>query len=304
MAESVFQYPGGKARIAGWIADHLPPPGSFNVFVDAFGGSGSVLLEVMRRCEHAGKKALFVLNDLDNEIVNFFRVLRDPELRQKLQEALTWTPYARTEYMACLEASPTDDPVEKARRFFVLRQQSYGGHGASKGQWQYHLAEGWRKSGPQRWLSSREKLERFGMAFQKVQVECLDFADLIRRYDRGNALLYLDPPYYPDTRKDNHLYRLEMTKEQHRELAEILNSIKGMAALSGYRCPEYDEWYSGWERHDLNVICHLSSVGGEKYRGEHPGRVESLWLNPAAVQAGKGKVEQLMLFDDWEEAAR
>lgn len=304
MTESVFQYPGGKARIAGWIADHLPPPGSFNVFVDVFGGSGSVLLEVMRRCELSGKRVLFVFNDLDNEIVNFFRVLRDPELRQKLQEALTWTPYARTEYMACLEASPTDDPVGKARRFFVLRQQSYGGHGASKGQWQYHMEAGWQKSGPQRWLSSREKIERFGMVFQKVQVECLDFADLIRRYDRQGVLFYNDPPYYPDTREENNLYHLEMTREQHQELAEILNGIKGMAALSGYRCPEYDEWYSGWERHDLNVICHLSSVGGEKYRGDRPGRVESLWLNPAAVQAGKGKVEQLTLFDDWEEAAR
>jgi|GEM_PF-6742429 len=61
MPESVFQYPGGKARIASWIADRLPPPGSFNVFVDVFGGSGSVLLEAMRRCEKAGKKTLFVL---------------------------------------------------------------------------------------------------------------------------------------------------------------------------------------------------------------------------------------------------
>ncbi|MCL6558330.1 MAG: DNA adenine methylase, partial [Firmicutes bacterium] len=162
-----------------------------------------------------------------------------------------------------------------------------------------------QKSGPQRWLSSREKLERFGMVFQKVQVECLDFADLIRRYDRQGVLIYLDPPYYPDTRQDNHLYRLEMPRERHQELAGILNSVKGMAALSGYRCPEYDEWYSGWERHDLSVVCHLSSVGGEKYRGDRPGRVESLWLNPAAARAG-GKVRQLTLFDlvPEEEAAR
>lgn len=305
MHEAVFQYPGGKARIAPWIADRLPPPGSFNVFVDVFSGSGSVLLEVMRRCERAGERVLFVFNDKDGEIVNFFRVLRDPSLRKQLQEALTWTPYARTEYLACLEAPPTDDPVEKARRFFVLRQQSYGGHGHSKGQWQYHLEAGWQKSGPQRWLSSREKLERFGNLFQKVQVECLDFADLIRRYDRKAVLFYADPPYYPDTRQDNHLYRLEMPRERHQELAEILNSVKGMAALSGYRCPEYDEWYSGWERHDLKVICHLSSVGGEKYQGDKPGRVESLWLNPAAARAGEKKTQQMTLFDLglWEEEA-
>lgn len=93
MPEAVFQYPGGKARIAPWIAGLLPPPGSYKVFVDVFGGAASVTLEVMRRCERAGKKVLFVFNDLDDQIVNFFRVLRDPAMRKQLQEALTWTPY-------------------------------------------------------------------------------------------------------------------------------------------------------------------------------------------------------------------
>jgi len=144
------------------------------------------------------------------------------------------------------------------------------------------------------------------MAFQKVQVECLDFADLIRRYDRQGVLVYIDLPYYPDTRQDNHLYHLEMTRERHQELAEILNGIKGMAALSGYRCPEYDAWYSIWERHDLEVHCHLSSYGSVRHFREEtrPRRTESLWLNPAAARAGKGKPEQLSLFDEWEEAAR
>lgn len=73
MPEAVFQYPGGKARIAGWIADRLPPPGSYSVFVDVFGGSASVLLEVMRRCERAGKKVLFVFNDLGGLAAFFAR---------------------------------------------------------------------------------------------------------------------------------------------------------------------------------------------------------------------------------------
>jgi len=144
------------------------------------------------------------------------------------------------------------------------------------------------------------------MVFQKVQVECLDFADLIRLYDRQGVLIYLDPPYYPDTRQDNHPYRLKMSKERPQELAEILNGIKGMAALSGYRCPECAAWYAGRERHDLSVICQLSSVGGERFRGDKPGCVESPLLNPAAARTGNGKPEQLTLFDfdGWEEAAR
>ncbi len=80
---SPFCYPGGKARIAPWIADLLPPPGSYGAFVDVFGGAGNMTLEIMRRCEEAGERTLFVYNDLDGDIVNFFRVIRDPAKRRE-----------------------------------------------------------------------------------------------------------------------------------------------------------------------------------------------------------------------------
>jgi DNA adenine methylase len=254
------------------------------------------MFEIMRRCEAARARVLFVYNDVDAEVVNFFRVLREPELRARLLEALELTPYARQEYLECLRAPPTDDPMERARRFFVVREQSFGGHGKDKGQWQYHASGGWRKSGPARWLSAIGRLEAFGRALRRTQVECLDFADLLRRYNRPGVLLYCDPPYYPDARADRDLYRHEMTAERHRELAEILAGIAGMAAVSGYRCPEYDDWYAGWERHDLEVYCHLSSYGSARHfrNGTKPRRVESLWLNPAAARARR-RGEQLRL---------
>lgn len=148
------------------------------------------------------------------------------------------------------------------------------------------------------WLLSQERLEAFGEAFRRVQVECLDFADILRRYGAPAALVYCDPPYYPETRLDAGIYRLELSPERHRELAELLNAFPGLAALSGYRCTEYDAWYAGWERHDRDVACCLSHVGGTRdTKGQaRPRRVESLWLNPAAARARRG-ARQVSLMD-------
>lgn len=195
MKTSAFQYPGGKARLAGWIADLLPPPGSYSCFVDAFGGAGSVLLEVMRRCDAAGaRRVLFVYNDLDAEVVNFFRVLRDREARERLREMLKWTPLSRAQFRECLEMPAPEDPVERAWRFFVLHQQSFAGAAPfTPGRWGYDL--GGSQLG--RWLHSQEHLEAIGEAFRRVQVECLDFADLLPRYRGENVLVYCDPPTTP-----------------------------------------------------------------------------------------------------------
>lgn len=93
------------------------------------------------------------------------------------------------------------------------------------------------------------------------------------------------------------MYPHEMSRERHRELAGLLRSFPGMVALSGYRCPDYDEWFGDWERHDREVRCSMSWVGGTgSTKGlPRPRRVESLWLNPAAARA-RGKVRQLSLF--------
>lgn len=291
IAVAVFHYPGGKAKLASWIGGRLPPPGSYGVFVDLFGGAASVLLEVMRRNDLAGKRPHYIYNDRDEELVNFFRVLRDRKMRDELREMLRWTPYARKEYGDCIEMPVPVDQVQRAWRFFVLQQQTFAGCMPKPGRWAYDTRK--RFVALQRWLNSQDRLEYFGKIFRQVQIECLDFTGVLKRYDGVDVLVYADPPYYPDTRFSNDIYVLELTRERHGELAGLLNGFSGMAAVSGYRCPEYDEWYSGWERHDREVLCHMSPQGGA---GEHkPHRVESLWLNPAAVKKLE-RAQQASLF--------
>lgn len=295
MAEAVFPYIGGKAYTAAWIASLLPPPGAYQTFVDLFGGAANVLLAVMR--VSGGADVVWVYNDIDGELVNFFRVLRDPELGPRLIEAVRLTPYSRREYRECLLGPPPEDPVERARRFYVAAAQSHAGKppgAATPGAWAYSVQERKREARARRWASAPERLRRFALALRGVQVECLDFRDAIRRYDTPHTLFYADPPYHPATRCPR-MYRHEMTREDHRELAELLSGIRGMAAVSGYRCPDYDAWYAGWERRDAPAVCYSSGVGAVgKLKGlPRPRRVESLWLSPAAVRAGAGGARQM-----------
>lgn len=292
---AVFQYPGGKARLAGWIADHLPPPGSYTTFVDVFGGAACVLLEVMRRNETAGVEGiLYVYNDIDTELVNFFRVLREPEMRRELLDLLRWTPYSRRQFQECREMPVPEDPVRRAWRFYVINQQSYCGkiqswEGCRAGNWGYDIKVSRTVS---RWLNSQERLEAFGEMFRRVQVECLDFADILRRYADRGVLAYCDPPYHPGARAGKAMYRHEMPAERHAELAKILASFPGLAAVSGYRCADYDAWYAGWERHDRELACLVPQASGVT-----PRRVESLWLNPAASRARRAGMRQASLAD-------
>lgn len=289
--DAVFPYVGGKVRMVPHILRCLPPPETYRVFVDVFGGAANVVVAVPSR------PGLFkVYNDVDDELVNFFRVLREPELREKLLERLTFTPYSRKLFEDVCRSPLPDDPVDRAWRVYVLNVQSFAGAthlSATPGRWAYDM----NRKNLKKWLKGQEKLATFAGAMRDVALECLDFADCIRRYDSPETVIYADPPYYPDARVDNLIYGYELSRERHRELAELLNSVQGMVILSGYRCPEYDEWYASWERREYDLACTVSHIGGTRdTKGQpRPRRTECLWLSPRLVEKLRIPV-QMTLF--------
>jgi len=103
----VLRYHGGKWRLASWIISHFPP---HRVYVEPFGGAASVLLRKPRSYAE-------VYNDMDGEIVNVFRVLRDPARARELERVLRLTPFAREEFE--LSYIRDEDPIEQARRTIV-----------------------------------------------------------------------------------------------------------------------------------------------------------------------------------------
>ncbi len=272
-------YYGGKQQMYRRITALFP---LHRVYVEVFGGAASVLL-------NKPPSPVEVYNDVDGEVVNLFRVLR--EQGEELIALLNLTPYAREEFAACLD-NHCDDSLERARRAFVRFRQSFAGKGqATPGRWAYSTERHGGEVGT--WLSAIEYLPAIIERLRMVHIECLDFADCITRYDTPGTLFYCDPPYLATTREassQNDVYTHEMTEAQHRQLLYLLNSVRGMVVLSGYPSTLYDTALAGWEQREYNVPAHSSSVvrtrGGKG--GTAPRRTEVLWLNPAVVTKKRG----------------
>lgn len=258
----VLRYFGAKWAIADWIVAQMPP---HTCYVEVFGGSAAVLL-TKARSEHE------VLNDIDEEVIAFFLALR--EHPYQLAKAIETTPFSRREWQLARE--PSDDPIERARRFYVRSWQTRGGY-RRDGQlsWQYTVTARSRSRHVERWQNT-EDLGRLAERLLGVMVECADWRDLFRRFDTPETLFYLDPPYLQSTRAAKYEYLHEMGEDEHRELLAAANGLDGMAMISGYPSELYEAELCSWRRHTKEA----RAVSGAK-------RVECLWLNPAAAALPK-----------------
>ncbi len=143
-----------------------------------------------------------------------------------------------------------------------------------------------------RWLGSVEKLPEIAERFLRVQIENRPAIDVIQLYDGRGTLFYCGPPYVHLTRGDDKAYGHEMTENDHRLLAYVLNAAAGMVAISNYDCQLMDELYPPpkWRKH----------VAPEKTIHSTKGtRVEVLWTNyDPADPPWKPVQPKVDLFDD------
>ncbi len=112
--KAILRWPGSKWRIADWIVRQFP---THETYVEPFFGSGAVFF-------HKNPSGTETINDIDNEVVNLFRIVRDHA--EKLCKAIEMTPYSRQEYISSMDTKDAD-PLERARRFLVRTWQGYGG---------------------------------------------------------------------------------------------------------------------------------------------------------------------------------
>jgi len=272
----VMRYHGGKFRLAPWIMQFFPP---HRIYVEPFGGAGGVLIQKPRVYSE-------VYNDLDSDVVNLFRVLRDRQLRLELIEAVVMTPYAREEFeMSWL---PTDDPVERARRIVVRASMGFGSAGATKGSTGFRIdSKREYETAQHTWAMQPDALAAAGERLAGVLIENRPAIDIIESHDSDQTLFYVDPPYVHDTRCFRHrgghnAYRFEMADEEHLQLLEILKSVSGMVVLSGYPSELYTQALSEWE-------CHQKEARISAGRGTTL-RTECVWLNPACSKAFRAEV--------------
>lgn len=258
----LIRYHGGKFRIADWIISHFPP---HKTYVEPFGGGGSVLL-----CKQPSQ--IEVYNDLDSEVVNLFRVLRYPKQRQRLEEQLYLTPFAREEFYQAYEDS--DCPVEKARRLVIRAQMGFGSAGATKGNTGFRLDSARGGSDIVKiWQRQPEVILQAAARLKKVLIENRDAVKVIEDHDRPDTLFFVDPPYVLDTRSmGGKAYRHEMTNADHEQLLSVLMSCSGKVILCGYEHPIYESL--PWKKITRTVAA--AGQSGSVMREE------VLWINPQA----------------------
>jgi len=253
----ILRYHGGKWRLAPWVISHFP---RHKLYVEPFGGGASVLL---RKAKSPGE----IYNDMDGDIVRFFRTLRDPKKSASLRQALDMTPFARDEYLAAYEPL-SDDDVEAARQIMV---RSFMGM-SSKGLFQRSgfdarvQADGYI-SRVHSFKGASAVIPAVCNRLSRVVIENMDGLRLIELYDSPETLFYVDPPYLLSTRTGKY-YKYEMDDSQHVALINLLQRCVGMVVLSGYANPVYES-LTGWAR-----------VETEAWVDNGKARMESLWLSP------------------------
>lgn len=252
--KSVLKYPGAKNRLATWIIQHIP---EHKVYIEPYFGSGAVFFN---------KKPAYneIINDLDDKVCNFFKVLRDnPE---KLIHMLRYTPYSRFEYIRAYSFNKTDDEVECARKFEICCWQGFGcGNRYQNG---FRRGIGSNSPNPARaWKELPATLILAAERIKNAQIEQKDALELIKNVNDKKTFIYIDPPYLPNVRK-KYLYNHELNIEEHRKLLEIINKSNCKIMISGYEHELYEEHLKGWEKVFKNTTAECSRP-----------RKEVLWMN-------------------------
>lgn len=266
--KSPVPYFGSKQRIAPRIVSLLP---DHDHYVEPFAGGLSVLLaKAPSRMETA--------NDLDGELMTFWRVLRDRP--DDLLRACLLTPHSRSELAATWD--PTEDELELSRRIWCRLAQGRSGTLRNTG-WRHYIDPAGSVTSMPGYLEAYVgRLAAAAERLRAVSLENLPALDLIAKYGaQPKVLLYVDPPYLGATRGWGNNYRVEMkTEAEHRALAAALADCRSSVVLSGYDSPLYAELYDGWHRQEM------ATMTGNAISNK--GRTEVLWSN--CEMAGQGSL--------------
>lgn len=253
---------GGKWNLAKWIISFMPPHARY---VEPFAGAASVLMR---------KKPTRtdIINDLDCQLVEAFEMVRDQIQWPHLAFNLIMTPFARDEFERSLE--PSDDPLERVRRFFVRQAFAMSTDrrdgGTNRTGFRSYSDEA-RTAPMKDWKTFVDALGSCRMRLQHVIIENRDAFEVMEKHDGMTTLHFVDPPYRMDTRRSTKRgYQHELDEDDHDRLLAFLCTLKGMVILSGYPSPAYDAALPGWERHERLA----QDLTGAK-------RTECVWLNPA-----------------------
>lgn len=274
--KSPIPWMGGKHYMTENILQFFP---THKQYCEPFFGGGSLFFAKIP-CGHE------TINDLDEGVATFFRVLRDNG--DEFIERAKLTEYGEELFYDCGNTwEDEEEDLIKAWKWWVVASMSFGGNcGSSFG----YARQRSNRNIAQQVSSFHGRIKILPGIIQRLRNTQILHGDAIRAIeacDTPDCLHYVDPPYVASTRKGGK-YAHEMDDAQHQELIDCLMNVDGYVILSGYKNELYEQL--GWQRHDFDAVCRvcgttkktsLLSKGSMKKQK----RTESIWLSPKTVEA-------------------
>jgi len=237
---NLINYFGGKFPHLKWLISKFPA-GNYH-FIDAMCGSANVALNV--------NYPLITVNDINNEVINLFKVLRDHH--EDFLRAVYFTPFSRTELnniiTDCINNVQCSD-IEKARRYFAKSQLGFGANGSQNNhygcgfEWAIHDSNFYRVDN---WNLKLQRLSKIVDKLRHFQIDNKSCLDLFDSVNKPGNIVYFDPPYLLSTRKSKKRYHHEVDNDFHINLADHIKNAKSFVAVSGYDSPLYNELFSDY----------------------------------------------------------
>lgn len=228
--DSFISWIGGKRLLRRKILEVFPEQGTFNRYIEVFGGAGWVLFSSDRHAK------LEIYNDVNGNLVNLFRCTKQhPEA---LQKELEFTMMSREQFFDAkgqTEVRGLTD-IQRAARFYILIKESFGTDLRSFG------------VRPKNMANAIDYILTVSKRLDTVVIENQDFERILKTYDKKDALFYLDPPYY----KTEKYYPDRFMPEDHERLKKALDGIKGKFILSYNDCGYIRDLYKEYNIIEVN----------------------------------------------------
>jgi DNA adenine methylase len=255
-------YIGGKYHLVKEILKLIPP---HKTYVEVFGGMGYVLL-------NKPKSKVEVYNDIDDYFVDYFKVLRDKEKRERLKELISLTPFARKvfdEAVEKLRKKDFKDIVDKVYNWIIVIEMNYiRTANIEKGKPSFKISI--KKNMAIPFHNRVFFFDIIGERIKDVVLECKDFRYILKRYCKTEMVFaYLDPPYLSTSTAKSFTYT--MTEKDHEDMLKMVNSLPAKFLISGYNNELYDKYLKNWNKKEIEMVNFQSPKRSKK--------VEVLWWN-------------------------
>jgi DNA adenine methylase len=239
-----FGYLGGKHRVAKQIVELIPP--HLTYCEPLFGGGQIFFTKKPSKVE--------IINDLDAAVVNFFRVCQSHH--EELVRFLKYCLVSRKMFALFKSQNPeTLTDIQRAARFMYLQKNAFGGRILNQS-YHYCVVQ------PPNYNPGKlpELIENTYRRLERVQIECLPYEEILKRYDRPQTFFYLDPPYW-----NRPLYKFNFTENDYIELEERLQNLKGKFILSLNDLPEVRKCFHRFAMREISFAYSSQPKAGKRY---------------------------------------